>query len=195
MQPIKEILTSVGKDIITTANLDSFNNLDSETIRLEFTGPYPQGKEKLLAIEDVGIKVRLGDEAYDFWSPEVLNTIPLDQARHYELPVGSLHTLAFNNFNLLFLLAYNDFNAESHLAPHREEFEFFITLINHHPNEIFRTDYKHYWRALCNRVINVFKKEHTFSSEFSVNSKMAILMEMYKLVAFVDTLEYSAESA
>jgi hypothetical protein len=195
MQPIKEILTSVGKDIITTANLDSFNTLDSETIWLEFEGPYPQGKEKLLAIEDVGIKVKVDEKAYDFWSPEVLNTIPLNQARCYELPVSTLHTLAFNNFNLLFILAINDFNSESHLAPHREEFEFFITLINNHPNEIFRTDYKHYWRALCNRVINVFKKEHTFSSEFSANSKMAILMEMYKLVAFVDNLEYTNESA
>ena len=189
MQPIKEILTAVGKDIILTANLDSFNSLESESIILTFEGPYPEGREKLLAIEEVGIKVKVAEKSVDFWSQEALNTITAAQVRQYEIPATTLHNLAFNNFNLLFILASNDFNAESHLTPHREELEFFIGLVNNHPSEIFRTDYMHYWRALCNRVINVFKKEHTFSSDFSANSKMAILMEMNKLVTFVNSLE------
>lgn len=188
MQPIKEILIGVGKDIILSANLESFNSLDTLSVILEFSGPYPDGKESLLAIEDVGIKLKIDDKSYDFWAPESLNTIPSSGTRYYEVPLSTLHTLAFNNFNLLFILAINNFNAESHLRPHREEFEFFLGLLNKYPDEIFNSDLRHYWRALCNRVINVFKKQHTFSNEFSENSRLAILMEMSKLVTYIDEM-------
>ena len=44
MQPIKEILIGVGKDIILSANLESFNSLDTLSVILEFSGPYPDGR-------------------------------------------------------------------------------------------------------------------------------------------------------
>jgi len=171
---IKEQFIEVQNDVIRRLDNRFVSYLDANLI-VPFDGNYPQPYENLLLAGTFNFQVRVNNIFYSPYSDEFFDLTSRNARREYVVKYSFLHNYSFNLFCTYFEIIASCLptdTAQKYLA----EYEFLLTIQISTNNQLYQDSYKHYWREIILRVVDVLTNgRHSFYNRFDNAQRQQII--------------------
>jgi len=174
---IKEQFLLVQNDVIKNLDNRFVRFLDANLV-VPFDGNYPQPKENLLLAGTFNFQIRVNNIFYSPYSDEFFDLTARNTRREYVVKYGFLHNYCFNLFCTYFEIISNNLSSET-AREYLEEYEFLLNTQTSANNQEYQDSYKHYWREIILRVIDVLQNGgHLFYNRFDTTQRQQIISDL-----------------
>lgn len=177
---VKQQFLQVHYDIIR--NLDNrFVKFLEANISVHFNGDYPQNHETLLQAGTFNFQVRVNNIFYSPYSDEFFDLTSRNANREYVVKYNFLHNYCFDTFCMYFEIITNGLAQET-ARHYLSEYEFFLDIQLGTTNQEYKDSYRHYWREILLRVINVLQNGgHSFHDRFTPEQRQEIIIDLERI--------------
>lgn len=177
---VRQQFLQVHYDIIRNLDNRFVSYLDANTSIL-FRGDYPQNHEVLLQAGTFNFQVRVNNIFFSPYSDEFFELTSRNSNREYVVKYSFLHNYCFDTFCIYFEIITSGLAQET-ARHYLSEYEFFLDIQLGTHNQEYKDSYRHYWREILLRVINVLQNgAHPFCNRFSTNQKQEIIKDLNRI--------------